>query len=427
MNPLDRARALFYKNIEAMKTATPAIRAELERENKKLGEEISRLASDVEFQGLNEGSNSNASPHFFSTSASGRLAPPADAIPGGQDQRSMMAVIGNILTAVSRDDAVQLGTVPGKETIAIYSEATPTPALTGNLAASHGTDFLTKINVVPVADQEGERVLVGAGPLASINNSGHRNPQNMASLTPHRYQCRKVNLDASIPYADLESWATVENYPELVKAAIDRQRALDRLLIGFNGTHYADPSDASAYPKRQDCGVGWLEKYRQEAPQRVISGLSVAGRGESNKIIAPGDYGTIDALVLDGWQSAIAEQYRNGLVSICSAETLFRKEWPFVRHLAPDRPNYERLINEIMLRNPTIGGLPAVVVPFFPDDAVWVTPLSNISLYWQGSSIRKQAKDEPEYNRLAMYESRDDAYMVENYEAGCLIDGIDWR
>ncbi|RRE43833.1 hypothetical protein EAO28_18935 [Klebsiella pneumoniae] len=74
--------------------------------------------------------------------------------------------------------------------------------------------------------------------------------------------------------------------------------------------------------------VGWLEKYRQEAPQRVISGLSVAGRDESNKIIASGDYGTVDALVLDGWQSAIAEQYRNGLVSICSAETLFRKEWP---------------------------------------------------------------------------------------------------
>ncbi|MCP6048438.1 phage major capsid protein, P2 family, partial [Klebsiella pneumoniae] len=90
-------------------------------------------------------------------------------------------------------------------------------------------------------------------------------------------------------------------------------------------THYADPSDASAYPKRQDCGVGWLEKYRQEAPQRVISGLSVAGRDESNKIITSGDYGTIDALALDGWQSAIAEQYRNGLVSICSAETLFRK------------------------------------------------------------------------------------------------------
>ncbi|MCP6588986.1 hypothetical protein NL514_32895 [Klebsiella pneumoniae] len=26
-----------------------------------------------------------------------------------------------------------------------------------------------------------------------------------------------------------------------------------------------------------------------------------------------------------------------------------------------------------------------------------------------------------------MYESRNDAYMVENYEAGCLIHGIDWR
>ncbi|RRE43832.1 hypothetical protein EAO28_18930 [Klebsiella pneumoniae] len=110
------------------------------------------------------------------------------------------------------------------------------------------------MNVLPLPIWKG-RVLVGTGgPLAHINNSGRRNPQNAASLAPHRYQCRKVNLDVSIPYADLESWATVENYPELVKEAIDRQRALDRLLVGFNGTHYADPSDASAYPKRRIAG-----------------------------------------------------------------------------------------------------------------------------------------------------------------------------
>lgn len=54
--------------------------------------------------------------------------------------------------------------------------------------------------------------------------------------------------------------------------------------------------------------------------------------------------------------------------------------YPYVRHLSPDRPNYERLVNDIMLKNPTIGGLPAVVVPFFPDDAVWVTLLNNVSL-----------------------------------------------
>lgn len=64
MNPLDSARALFYKNIEAMKTASPAIRAELERENKKLGEEISRLANEAEFQARNEDNSNNASPHF---------------------------------------------------------------------------------------------------------------------------------------------------------------------------------------------------------------------------------------------------------------------------------------------------------------------------------------------------------------------------
>ncbi|HID2566470.1 TPA: P2 family phage major capsid protein, partial [Klebsiella pneumoniae] len=101
--------------------------------------------------------------------------------------------------------------------------------------------------------------------------------------------------------------------------------------------------------------------------------------------------------------------------------------FPFVNAVSPNQPNMEHLVNELLLKNPTLGNLPAVPVPFFPDNAVWVTSLSNIALYWQKGSIRKRVVNEPHFNRLAVYESWNEAYMVERYEAGCLIDGIDWR
>jgi hypothetical protein len=51
--------------------------------------------------------------------------------------------------------------------------------------------------------------------------------------------------------------------------------SLDRIMIGFNGTKYSDPSDRAANPLLQDCGIGWLEKIRTEAAHRVISGVTI--------------------------------------------------------------------------------------------------------------------------------------------------------
>ncbi|WP_172644765.1 P2 family phage major capsid protein [Pectobacterium brasiliense] len=346
----------------------------------------------------------------------------------GEKPRAMATVITRVVEALTGEKSGIINFASGAVSVN-YSDVSPSPVQAGALAANYSAEFLNRINVLPVKAIEGESVMVGSGgPLAYVNNRGERrNPQAGATMTPHRYQCRKVNFDTFISHDDLDAWTHLENYPELAKAAVDQRRNLDRLLIGFNGTHYSSPSDPETYPERQDCGVGWLEKYRQEARKKVISGLSVAGRDEGGKIVSYGDYGTIDALVLDGWQSAIAPQYRMDLVAVCSLNTLYRKEYPYVNAVVPNQPNMELLVNQIMLNNPTLGNLPAMPVPFFPDNAVLVTSLRNLSLYWLEGSTRTLAKDEPEYNRLSVYESWNEAYMVERYEAGCLIDAIFWR
>ena len=35
-------------------------------------------------------------------------------------------------------------------------------------------------------------------------------------------------------------------------------------------------------------------------------------------------------------------------------------------------------------------------------------------------------REEPEYNRIATYSSSNDAYVIEDYGFGCLIEGITW-
>lgn len=182
-------------------------------------------------------------------------------------------------------------------------------------------------------------------------------------------------------------------------------------------------SDPETYPGRDDCGVGWLQKFRNEAAVRVISGLSVS----SPKSNTRGTHHTIDALVLDAWQSMIDEQWQEGIVAVCSHNTLVRKQWPLINRLDPSLMNQEILLNEEIIKNPVLGNLPAVTVPFFPDNAVLITPLANLCLYWQRGSVRGLVKNEPQYNRLAFYESCNLDWVVGQYEAGCLLDGIDWK
>lgn len=135
-------------------------------------------------------------------------------------------------------------------------------------AAQESDSFLSKINVFPVNQQIGQKILIGSkGPLAGVNNgtTTRRNPGQNHAMEPFDYMCRKVNYDYGIGYEQLDAWAHMPNFQPLISAAMARQMSLDRIMIGFNGTSYNDPSDRAANPLLQDCGIGWLQK---SAPKR---------------------------------------------------------------------------------------------------------------------------------------------------------------
>lgn len=405
MNFAGKIKELIARNTQFAENASPETRARIEAENVQLRNELERHNK------MNNGTDDESDIQHFSSGNNTQSQP----------SHVMRERVIQELSNVSCDKLV----FSSDAAIAPRDTAHPSPVRTAELAESWSDAFLSEINVQAVEEDKGSVLYIGpTDPLARTGGAGGRRlPLDAASMKPRFYHCQQVNFDTCLTYDDLDRCATLENYPQILRSAVDRRRNLDRLLIGFNGTHYAPVSDPETWPNREDCGMGWLEKYRTEAAERVISGLSVGSRER----MTAGTHGTLDALVLDGWGAVIDDRWHNGLVAVCNRDLLHQKYFPMINNLDTSRASSETLVNQEMIKNPVLGNLPAVTAPFFPKNAVLVTSLKNLSLYWLKNSVRKLVKDEPYHNRLAFYESWKEDYVVENYEAGCLIDAIVWK
>ncbi|MFC3393649.1 phage major capsid protein, P2 family [Brenneria rubrifaciens] len=296
-------------------------------------------------------------------------------------------------------------------------------------AAQESDAFLKQINVFGVNEQIGEKILIGSkGPLAGVNNSTttRRNPAPNGSMTPYDYMCRKVNYDYAIKYAQLDAWAHRPNFQPLISAAMVRQMSLDRIMIGFNGTSYADPSDRTANPLLQDCGIGWLQKIRNEASHRIISGVTITSRDQNNGIIATGTYGNVDAAVYDAKNSLMDEWHKRNPdnVVILAGDLLTTSSFPTINAMSQTNPNSEMLAGQLIVARERVGNMPTFIAPYFPVSGILITPFKNLSLYYQNGGLRRTIKEEPEYNRVATYQSSNDDFVVEDYGAVAFIDGI---
>ena len=54
-----------------------------------------------------------------------------------------------------------------------------------------------------------------------------------------------------------------------------------------------------------------------------------------------------------------------------------------------------------------------------------ITSLENLSLYWQKGGRRRYLQENPSKNRIENFESSNDAYVVEDYGFGCLVENIE--
>lgn len=285
--------------------------------------------------------------------------------------------------------------------------------------------FLSMINMVPVDELKGQKVGIGiSSTIAGRTNtdSKDRQPNNPAALYDHNYECAQTNYDTMIGYAQLDSWAKFPDFQVRIRDAIITRQGLDRIMVGWHGTSAAPDTDRNANPLLQDVNIGWLKHIRTDAPAQVMS-EGTEGSGKIYVDATDGDYKNLDALVFDAVNELIKPWFQDDteLVVICGRKLLSDKYFPIINDASD---NQNKLAGQVLVSQKQIGGLKAVRVPFFPDNAMLITKLSNLSIYWQDGARRRHIEEEPKRNRIVNYESSNDAYVVEDYDCVALIENI---
>ncbi len=320
----------------------------------------------------------------------------------------------------------QVAKLNGVDNAAEKFNVAPTVQQKLESAIQEASGLLKRVNIIGVEQQEGEALLLGVnGPIASRTNTktgGRRNPADRSALSKDTYSCKQTNFDSSFPYALIDAWAKFKDFQARLSASITERQALDRLMIGFNGTSAAAASDIATNPMLQDVNIGWLEKIRIGAPDRVLDEV-VEDSGKVT-IGAAGDYKTLDGVVFDAVQM-LEPWHRNhpNLVVMVSRDLLHDKLLAAVEKGATS--NQEENAADQIVTKARLGGLPIVDAPFFPAGTVLVTTLNNLSIYFQEGARRRHVKDEPEYDRVADYQSSNDAYVIEDFGLVALVENIE--
>ena len=279
-------------------------------------------------------------------------------------------------------------------------------------------DFLGKINIVGVTEQKGQKLGLGVGsPIASRTdtNNKERETAYVGSLVPDEYDCKQTNFDTHIGYRTLDMWAALPEFNKLYRKGIIKRMALDRIMVGWNGTSAAVETDRVNNPLLQDVNIGWLEKVRRNSPKNFM-GYDSQGNVSSDEFTIGdgGKYNTLDALVFNAMSDILDPWYQGGddLVLIIGREL-------WVNHgltlYNDNRAATERNALQTWFANEAIAGLPTVTVPFFPARGLVITSYDNLSIYYQTGAVRRAIIDNPKRDRVEEYLSSNDAYVVEDY------------
>jgi P2 family phage major capsid protein len=140
-------------------------------------------------------------------------------------------------------------------------------------------------------------------------------------------------------------------------------------------------------------------------------------------VAAGGDYENLDALVYDVLSNLVDPWYRDdtALVVLCGRGLLHDKYFPI---LNTKQAPTEQVAADMIVSQKRLGGMPAVSVPYFPANALMIQRLDHLSIYWQEEARRRSIVDNPKRDRIENYESSNDAYVVEDFGSGCVVENI---
>ncbi|HEH9617077.1 TPA: phage major capsid protein, P2 family [Pasteurella multocida] len=291
--------------------------------------------------------------------------------------------------------------------------------------------FLGMINTVNVEQMEGEMIGLGvAQAIASTTNtdSKDRETKDVLKLDSRKYKCEQVDFDTHVKWATLDAWAKFPDFQAKLASQTQKTIALNLIMMGFNGTSRVATSQPSSNTLLQDVKKGWLQQMRDEHSKGVMNGASTdnkvkVGKGEGTGKNAGKGYENVDALVIDVVDNLISEVYQDDteLVAICGRGILNDKYFNIVN--GADKAT-EQLAGQVLVSQKQIGGLKAIRVPFFPKNAILITRLDNLSIYFQEGATRRFIQNNPKRNRIEDYLSQNIDFKVEDYDCAALIENI---
>lgn len=324
----------------------------------------------------------------------------------------------------------QLNGITEKDVAEGFSvEPTPEQKLFEKVLLS--SEFLQKVNSVNVDEMTGELIgLSVANVIASTTdtNTKDRETKDIAKLDARKYLCEQVNFDTHITYQRLDQWAKFPDFQQKLANQTQRTIALNIIMMALNGTSRSATSNPNSNTLLQDVKKGWLQQLREDMPTHVMNGSTTenkikVGKGQGTGANAGKGYENLDALVLDATNNLISEVYADDteLVAICGREILNDKYFQMVNKTTEPT---EELAGQIIMSQKQIGGLKAIRVPYFPANAILITRLDNLSVYYQTQSLRRAIINNPKRNRIEDYISKNIDFKIEDYDCAALIENI---
>lgn len=315
--------------------------------------------------------------------------------------------------------------------------------------------FLQRINVPGVRDLTGKVIGLGAANMIASRRSRAnlpRQPKYVGHMQERDYLLKNTLFDTWLPWEMIDSWSKFPDFPTRYARQVAISVALSRIAVGWHGTSAAPDTDADTNPLGEDVNIGWLHKLRLERADHVmgretvtVGDLTTATGAAKPIYIGPdsasasGDYKNIDALAYDliagmpSWARSSTDH-----VVVVSQDLVDEKYFPMINRKLSDsidggKSTSDQVTTDIVMSTKQIGGRPAVIVPFFPEGTMLVTPLgqpgapdsSNLSIYYQEGSRRRYIKDEPQ-NMAALvdYNSVNEGYVIESTDYAVMAENI---
>lgn len=330
---------------------------------------------------------------------------------------------------------------------AVHQEFAIDPSMEQKLEAKQTEEvsFMGQINVAPVDELQGEVLGLFAATMIGSgigNPATRRNPVDISGLDSRTFQLFETLFDTMMPWSKIDTWAKFPNFLALYSQAVAIATAQTRIAIGFNGEgRFVPPasSDPVANPMGEDLNIGWLQKLRLERPDHVM-GRALVGIAPNQTAtgaavpveVGPAEtYKNIDALAYDliagmpSWARKSTE-----LVVMVSQDLVDDKYFPMINRplsatVDGGKATSDEVVSDIVMSTKQIGGRRAAIVPFFPENTMFISPLKNLSLYYQSGARRRYIKDEPEYRRgLVDYNSSNEGYVIESTDHAVLAENI---